>query len=233
MPEVKTLHSYIKKVEPIEVETKIELPKTIEVEVETKVETPKTVTYGYARVSTTGQTLATQEQALKAAGINKLFSEKVSGVKQRAELEKLLAKLKPGDIVIVAKLDRLARSTLDLLRVIDQIGKAGAHFKSLGDSWADTTTPHGRLMLTVLAGIAEFERELIISRCSEGRARAKAEGVKFGKPFTKLNAHQQKEAFKRLDAGEGLRQVAKTYDINFTWLSRLYKKKEDRHVVGA
>jgi len=184
--------------------------------------TPSTSTYGYARVSTTGQTLETQLQALAAIGVTKIYREKVSGVKQRLELEKLLAKLQPGDVVVVTKLDRLARSTLDLLRVIDQIGKAGAHFKSLGDSWADTTTPHGRLMMTVLAGIAEFERELIISRCADGRARAKADGVKFGRP-SRLNAHQQREAFKRLDNGEGLRQVAKTYDIDFTWLSRLYK----------
>src|SRR6187399_2758432 len=109
----------------------------------TKPALPTVTTYGYARVSTVGQTLETQLQALAASGITKVFSEKVSGVKQRRELEKMLAKLKPGDLVVVTKLDRLARSTLDLLNVIDQIGKAGAGFKSLGDSWADTTTPHG------------------------------------------------------------------------------------------
>src|SRR5882757_5859066 len=156
------------------------------------------VIYGYARVSTTGQTLANQEQALTASGIDKLFSEKVSGVKQRLELEKLLAKLQPGDLVVVAKLDRLARSTLDLLHIVDQIGKAGAGFRSLGDSWADTTTPHGRLMMTVLAGIAEFERSLILQRTGEGRTRAMAEGVKFGPNF-KLTPHQQREALARLD----------------------------------
>jgi len=182
---------------------------------------PKKVVYGYARVSTVGQTLATQEQALAGFGVDKLYSEKVSGVKQRAELEKLLAKLKPGDLVVVAKLDRLARSTLDLLRVIDQIGKAGADFKSLGDSWADTTTPHGRLMLTVLAGIAEFERELIISRCSEGRERARAEGKSIGGRKPKLTPHQHKEILARLDAGEGTRQVARSYNVDHSTISRM------------
>ena len=207
MPEVKPFHGYTKPV-------------------------PTTATYGYARVSTVGQTLETQLQALAASGITKVFSEKVSGVKQRRELEKMLAKLKPGDLVVVTKLDRLARSTLDLLNVIDQIGKAGAGFKSLGDSWADTTTPHGRLMMTVLAGIAEFERELIISRCAEGRARAKAEGKSVGgRPF-KLTPHQQREALRMIDEGQGLRQVGKIFDIDFTALSRLRKKANAAAVVS-
>jgi DNA invertase Pin-like site-specific DNA recombinase len=192
---------------------------------------PTSATYGYARVSTVGQTLETQLQALAASGITKIFSEKVSGVKQRRELEKMLAKLKPGDLVVVTKLDRLARSTLDLLNVIDKIGKAGAGFKSLGDSWADTTTPHGRLMMTVLAGIAEFERELIISRCAEGRARAKAEGQKFGPPF-KLTPLQQKEAMRMIDEGQGLRQVGKIFNIDFTALSRMRKRINDAAVVS-
>lgn len=227
--EAKVLHSY----NTIPAAPKPAAPKPAALKPVPELEPKSTATtYGYARVSTTGQTLATQEQALKAAGINKLFSEKVSGVKDRRQLEKLLAQLQPGDIVIVAKLDRLARSSLDLLRVIDQISKAGAFFKSLGEAWADTTTSHGRLMITILSGIAEFERDLILSRCSEGRVRAKGEGVKFGKPF-KLNRHQRQEAFKRLDAGEGLRQVAKTYDIDFTSLSRLHKKAKagDPHVL--
>ncbi|MGY2987742.1 recombinase family protein [Bradyrhizobium sp. USDA 4508] len=176
--------------------------------------------YGYARVSTTGQTLATQEQALTAFGIDKLYSEKVSGVKQRRELERLLAKLQAGDVVVVAKLDRLARSTLDLLRIVDQIGKAGAGFKSLGDSWADTTTPHGRLMMTVLAGIAEFERSLILQRTSDGRARAKAEGKHLGRS-PKLTAHQQREALARLEAGEATRVIARSYNVAHSTISRL------------
>src|ERR1700704_1549704 len=131
--------------------------------------------YGYARVSTDGQTLASQDAQLHAAGCAKVYSEKVSGAKtDRAELAKVLRRLQAGDVLMVTRLDRLARSTRDLLNILDAITKAGAGFKSLGDAWADTTTAHGRLMLTVLGGLAEFERELIIARTGEGRERAKA-----------------------------------------------------------
>jgi DNA invertase Pin-like site-specific DNA recombinase len=98
-----------------------------------------------------------------------------------SQLGHALDELEAGDVLVVTKLDRLARSTLDLLRIVDLIGKEGAGFKSLGDPWADTTTPHGKLMLTVLGGIAEFERSLILQRTSEGRARAMAEGTRFGR----------------------------------------------------
>ena len=125
--------------------------------------------YGYARVSTDGQTLASQDAQLHAAGCAKVYSEKVSGAKtDRPELAKVIKRLKPGDVLMVTRLDRLARSTHDLLNILDAIAKAGAGFKSLGDAWADTTTPHGRLMLTVLGGLAEFERELIKARTGEG-----------------------------------------------------------------
>lgn len=176
--------------------------------------------YGYARVSTLGQTLATQLAALGEAGVDKLYSEKVSGVKQRRELEKLLAKLQPGDVLVVAKLDRLARSTFDLLWILDKIGKAGANFKSLGDAWADTTTAHGRLMMTLLAGIAEFERELILQRTGEGRARAKADGVRFGRKH-KLTHHQQREALERLSQGDTTREIARTFNVDSSTISRV------------
>ena len=133
---------------------------------------------GYARVSTDGQTLDAQQAALAAAGAEQLFAEKVSGaVTARKALAKALAALGPGDVLLVTRLDRLARSTRDLLDVIDTIAKAGAGFRSLADAWADTTTPHVRLMLTVLGGLAEFERELIRARTDEGRKRAQARGV--------------------------------------------------------
>src|SRR6478609_7628208 len=100
--------------------------------------------YGYARVSTKDQTLAVQDAQLAAAGCAKVFAEIVSGAKaERAELEKLLKRLDIGDIVVVTRLDRLARSTRDLLNILDRIGMAGASFRSLADTWADTTTPHG------------------------------------------------------------------------------------------
>jgi DNA invertase Pin-like site-specific DNA recombinase len=146
--------------------------------------------YGYARVSTDGQTLAAQDAALRAAGCAKVYAEKASGAKaDRAELRKVVGRLDEGDVLLVTRLDRLARSTRDLLNTLDEISKRGAGFRSLADAWADTTTPHGRLMLTVLGGLAEFERELIKARTGEGRARAKAVGVHMGRP-SKLTAHR-------------------------------------------
>src|SRR6266436_5515617 len=116
---------------------------------------------GYARVSTDGQTLEAQQAALKAAGVERVYAEKISGARSdRAQLAKLLKALGEGDTVIVTRLDRLARSTRDLLNILHAIGKAGATFKSLADSWADTTTPHGRLMVTILGGLAEFEARI-------------------------------------------------------------------------
>src|SRR5262249_10581274 len=106
-----------------------------------------------------------QGAELRAAGCAKVFKEKVSGVKtDRPELAKVIGRLEPGDVLVVTRLDRLARSTRDLLNVIAAIAERGAGFKSLKDTWADTTTAHGRLMLTVLGGLAEFERELIRAR---------------------------------------------------------------------
>jgi DNA invertase Pin-like site-specific DNA recombinase len=123
-------------------------------------------------VSTDGQSVAAQDAALREAGAAKVCSEKVSGiVTDRKALAKALKALAPGDVLIVTRLYRLARSTRDLLNTLDAIGKAGAGFRSLADAWADTTTPHGRLMLTVLGGLAEFARELIRARTSEGRKR--------------------------------------------------------------
>ena len=127
---------------------------------------------GYARVSTDGQTLDAQQAALRDAGAVMVFSEKASGAKtDRKALSKAIAALGTNDILLVTRLDRLARSTRDLLNVLAAVAERGAGFKSIADAWADTTTPHGRLMLTVLGGLAEFERELIRARTSEGRKR--------------------------------------------------------------
>jgi len=177
---------------------------------------------GYARVSTDGQTLAAQDAALHAAGCAKVYSEKASGAKtDRAELRKAIAKLGEGDVLIVTRLDRLARSTRDLLNVLHQLSERGAGFKSLADAWADTTTPHGRLMLTVLGGLAEFERELIKARTGEGRARAKAAGVHMGRP-SKLTAHQRSEAIARREAGiETLVDIGRSYAVSHTTIARL------------
>jgi DNA invertase Pin-like site-specific DNA recombinase len=178
-------------------------------------------TYGYARVSTDGQTLAAQDAQLHAAGCAKVYGEKVSGAKtDRAELAKLLKRLGAGDVLMVTRLDRLARSTRDLLNILDTIAKAGAGFKSLADTWADTTTPHGRLMLTVLGGLAEFERELIRARTGEGRKRAQAKGVKFGRR-PKLRPHQRQEAIARRAAGETLVDIARSYNVSHPTIMRL------------
>jgi DNA invertase Pin-like site-specific DNA recombinase len=177
--------------------------------------------YGYARVSTDGQTLAAQDAQLHAAGCAKVYSEKVSGAQtDRAELSKLLKRLDEGDVLVVTRLDRLARSTRDLLNILDTVAKAGAGFRSLADAWADTTTLHGGLMLTVLGGLAEFERELIRARTGEGRKRARARGVKFGRP-PKLNAHQRKEAIARMRNGETQADIARTYGVDATTIGRL------------
>ena len=178
--------------------------------------------YGYARVSTEGQTLAGQEAALREAGARKVFSEKISGESagNRSALAKAISTLGPGDVLLVTRLDRLARSTRDLLNVLDTITKAGAGFKSLADTWADTTTPHGRLMLTVLGGLAEFERELIKARTGEGRERAKARGVHMGRPPA-LNPDQRREALARREAGEALTDIARTFGVSHTTIGRL------------
>jgi Resolvase, N terminal domain len=132
---------------------------------------------GYARVSTDGQTLDAQQAALAAAGAERVFAEKISGaVPDRKALARAIAALGPGDVLLVTQLDRLARSTRDLLNVLDAVARAGAGFRSLADTWADTTTPHSRLMLTVLGGLAEFERELIKARTDEGKKRGEGRG---------------------------------------------------------
>src|SRR5690242_20288747 len=138
---------------------------------------PCVMNYGYARVSTDGQSVDAQVRQLTRAGCHRVFREVASGAKtDRAQLRRLIATLEAGDVVTVTRLDRLARSTRDLLNTLAAITERKAGFRSLADAWADTTTAHGRLMLTVLGGLAEFERELIRARTAEGRERAKARG---------------------------------------------------------
>jgi DNA invertase Pin-like site-specific DNA recombinase len=176
---------------------------------------------GYARVSTDGQSLEAQQASLKAAGAEKVFAEKISGAKtDRKAVASAIRTLGPGDVLIVTRLDRLARSTRDLLNVLASISDAGASFKSLSDQWADTTTPHGRLMLTVLGGLAEFERSLILARTSEGRKRAQANGIRFGRPL-KLSPFQIREAVARREAGETLSDIGRSYGVSHSTISRL------------
>jgi DNA invertase Pin-like site-specific DNA recombinase len=179
--------------------------------------------YGYARVSTDGQSVEAQVRQLRAAGAGKVFREVARGGNaDRLQLRRLLDSLAPGDVVTVTRLDRLARSTRDLLNTLAAITeKKKAGFRSLGDAWADTTTTaHGRLMLTVLGGLAEFERELIRARTGEGRERAKARGQSLGRPF-KLTPHQRSEAIRRRDRGETLTDIARSYNVHPSTISRL------------
>jgi DNA invertase Pin-like site-specific DNA recombinase len=178
--------------------------------------------YGYARVSTDGQSVDAQVKQLRAAGAEKVFREAASGARaDRAQLRRAIGKLEKGDVLMVTRLDRLARSTRDLLNTLAQIAEKGAGFRSLADTWADTTTSHGRLMLTVLGGLAEFERDLIRARTTEGRARAVARGVKMGRP-PKLTTHQKKEAIKRRDHGEEtLAEIGKSYNGSGWTIARL------------
>src|SRR5258705_6000030 len=160
--------------------------------------------YGYARVSTDGQSLSAQLTELKAAKCEKTFQEKISGARSdRKQLTRLMGVLAKGDVLVVTRLDRLARSTRDLLNLLGTIAEKGAGFKSLRDTWADTTTAHGRLMLTVLGGLAEFERELIRTRTGEGRERAKARGGILGRK-AKLTGHQRGGAIACRERGGAL-----------------------------
>src|SRR6476620_4988818 len=177
--------------------------------------------YGYARVSTDAQSVDVQVRRLTTAGCKKVFREVASGANtDRAQLRRLLGQLEAGDVLTVTRLDRLARSTRDLLNTLATITGKKVGFRSLGDAWADTTTSHGRLMLTVLGGLAEFERDLIRARTGEARARAVARGQRMGRPF-KLTPHQRCEALARRSGGEPLAEIARSYDVHRSTSSRL------------
>ena len=176
---------------------------------------------GYARVSSDGQTLDAQQASLKAAGADKVYSEKVSGAKtDRRQLAKAIDALAAGDVLLVTRLDRLARSTRDLLNVLAMVSERSAGFRSLADPMIDTTSPHGKLILAVLGALAEFERSMILARTGEGRKRAQARGVKFGRPL-KLTDFQIKEALARRANGESLADIGRSYGVSHSTISRL------------
>src|SRR5436305_12854979 len=178
---------------------------------------------GYARVSTYGQTLDAQLEQLRATGCSSrnIYREKATGARaDRRELLRMLKALAPGDVVTVTRIDRLARSTLDLFAIVKQIVDSGAQFRSLAEPWADTGTRTGRLMLAVLGGLADVERDLIRTRTAEDRSRAKARGQHMGRP-PKLTPQQQKEARRRRAEGATLKELAKSYNVGRTTISRL------------
>ena len=139
---------------------------------------------GYARVSTVDQHLDRQLLALQEAGCNEIYAEKISGTKKdnRSELQRLLAELQTRDTVIVKELTRVSRSTQDMLQLVAEITAKGCFIKSLSESWLDTASPAGELVLTIFAGLAQFERKLMLQRCNEGREVAKSKGVQMGRP---------------------------------------------------
>lgn len=167
---------------------------------------------GYARVSATDQDFEAQVDRLKAAGCDRIFSEKASGksTNGRHQLSKALKALRPGDTLVTVKLDRLARSIRDLLRLLDEVKAAGARFRALDDPWCDTTTPQGELILTVMGGLAEFERKLIRQRCEEGIKRAKAKGTQFGRRSV-LDNGQRKQIAERYAQGVTMAELAREY----------------------
>jgi DNA invertase Pin-like site-specific DNA recombinase len=176
---------------------------------------------GYARVSTYGQTLDAQLAQLRADGCARIYREKASGAQPtRRELLRMLKALAPGDAVTVTRIDRLARSTFDLFAIVKQIVDAGGQFRSLAEPWADTATSTGRLMIAVLGGLADVERDLIRTRTAEGRSRAKARGQHMGRP-PKLTPQQQKEARRRRAEGATLKELAKSYNVGRATISRL------------
>ena len=176
--------------------------------------------FGYARVSTTDQDLAIQRTRLHEAGCEKLFEAKISGAREKClVLERLLSELRADDVVVVTRLDRLARSTSELLRIAETIEEKNAGLRSIAEPWADTTTPAGRMVLTVFAGIAEFERSLIATRTEEGRRAAQARGVSFGRP-PKLRPDQRTLARNLIEEGKSVRHVARTFNVHVATVYR-------------
>jgi DNA invertase Pin-like site-specific DNA recombinase len=170
---------------------------------------------GYARVSSLAQDYQGQVDALKAAGCEKIYSEKVSGksTDDRRQFKRLMTDLLPGDVVVVCKLDRLARSSRDLHNILHDLGEKGCGFTSLGENWCDTSTDIGKLLMTIMGGIAEFERGLIRKRCEEGIVRAKAKGVTFGRK-RKLDAEMIRVAAERYAKGETMAELAYVYGVS-------------------
>jgi DNA invertase Pin-like site-specific DNA recombinase len=184
---------------------------------------PQNRRFGYARVTTVGQTLDSQLEQLRAAGCNSrnIYREKVTGARpDRRELLRMLDRLQPGDMVTVTRIDRLARSTFDLFGIVKRVVDAKAQFRSLAEPWANTGTSTGRLMLAVLGGIADVERDLIRTRTAEGRIRAKADGKPMGRPPT-LNPAQLKEATRRRAEGATLQELAHSYNVGISTIRRV------------
>ncbi|MER9458172.1 recombinase family protein [Mesorhizobium sp. M0478] len=177
--------------------------------------------YGYARVSTESQDLAAQIDRLKGAGCERIFHEKRSGKNaDRAQLQRMLKALEAGDTVLATVTDRIARDPLDMLNILNSVKAAGAGLRLLDEPFIDTTSEMSDIIIFVVGWAAKWQRRRILENTTEGRARAKARGVKFGRK-RKLTRHQEREALARVDAGELLREVARSYNVSHSTISRL------------
>jgi DNA invertase Pin-like site-specific DNA recombinase len=177
--------------------------------------------FGYARVSTGGQDLALQIEALKAAGCERIFEEKKSGAKSanRPQLARMMKFVSHGDVIVVTRLDRLARSSRDLLNLIHEVTEIGAGFRSLAETWCDTTSAHGRLLLTIMGGFAEFERSLIMARTRAGIEHARANGKQFGRT-PRLGAKQKLIIADRHAKGETIQALADDFGVGIATIWR-------------
>ena len=180
---------------------------------------------GYARVSTDDQDLASQRVQLRDVGFRRIYEEKASGIRRdRPELARLLDQVREEDVLVVTRLDRLARSTRDLLDLAERLKDAGAGLRSLAEPWADTTSAAGQMVLTVFAGIAEFERTLILDRTANGRAAARLRGVRFGRPSA-LAPEQVALGCRLVGEGQPVREVARILNIHRATLYRELAKE--------
>ncbi|KDE19116.1 transposase [Acetobacter aceti 1023] len=181
---------------------------------------------GYARVSTVGQTLDIQMKNLKEFGCVKIYREKASCAdSERSQLKKMIASLGEGDIVVVTRIDRLARSTFDLFSIVKEITNKKAQFHSISEPWTDTSTSTGRLMLAVLGGLADVERDLIRTRTSECRVRAIQQGKQMGRP-SRLTTAQKREIRVKRKNGSTLKSLATTYGLSESAVSRIARSHD-------
>ena len=173
---------------------------------------------GYARVSTVGQNLDVQKEKLKQAGCEKIYQEERTGFdRRRTQLEKMLQEIGQGDTLIISSLDRLARSTHDLFDITSTLEQNEAHFRSLREPWADTTSAMGKFLLTVFLGLSELERNLIKDRTEEGRILAQKRGVKFSRK-PKLTPHQQDQVQSMLKEGQSMRSISRHFNV---WIATI------------
>lgn len=183
---------------------------------------------GYARVSTRDQNLDMQLSALHGAGCERIFQEKVSGVKERPELDRCLQMLRPGDTLVVYKLDRLGRSLKNLVEIVDDLTKREVNITSIKDN-IDASTATGRMMVNLFATLAEFERDMIAERCQAGRKAAKDRGVKFGRKPGAKKIQEKARAAAALYK-EGMTIPAIMQQLNIKSRSTVYVYLKQEHV---